>query len=337
MQTRNDYWWLFLEQLEQLYLLSLGAYDRETTSHFYGALTAISDFILGESRDFGQGVVYGYKMVPRDQNAQSFYSSGSFSYENPSVPGTDPNAENYDIKCINKEYESMPFGPPTISYGSLFSTHYANDPLGATMGHFSSGRLFDNGLETTETSVISEITPPDDLQELLLTSTTYMIIYNGVPVPITLFFSGNDASPMVRGAHAKDKLNLKTYDPSWHIKNIDNTSVFPAVPAGAIEISRTVWRIGTTMTGSAEYEYYIIDARQPYGYYGWNQFECVAILKGIYNRLIADYNMVDTVKDTWSIVFNDMQWGSAGFLGYWVAQGYTPSATMIALYNELHI
>lgn len=318
-QSRNDYWWQFIEDLEKLYILSSTIFDRNIGNNIYTMLYQMIDYIHGNS-DSGsiRGVIYGFKAIPQEQN--TLYAGGNTGYFNLQELNlygenlVNSSNINYNIRCINSEFQPTSAGILTLSPGTIYDN----------------GNIFDIGLNNNNSSSMYtpiELYPPSNLNGILITSCVYYYNEN--------FYVQNLESNAgyIIGQAQDETLTINNN----YIKRIYDTSLFPQPPVGSIDIGRIVWRIGTT-EGSIEdhiYEYYIIDTRKVYGYYGLKQIEGMMICKSIFDSISSNYDMSDVIKQYWSVVFNDMSWGAGGFITYWEDLGKTVSDTIKDLYTEL--
>ena len=67
--TKNDYLWKFVEDLEQLYLLSTSTYDRSQSGALFDALQRIADHVHGfPSSGSSNGIIYRFRAIPKEQN-----------------------------------------------------------------------------------------------------------------------------------------------------------------------------------------------------------------------------------------------------------------------------
>jgi hypothetical protein len=137
-------------------------------------------------------------------------------------------------------------------------------------------------------------------------------------------------------------MTLENINLGWYHEKIYDASIFPQI-ADVINIAKVIWRIGTTEDSPALegndhsiYEYYVIDNRSSYGYYGWKQIEGLALISRMYSAMNQTITMEDVIKAMWSYVFNEMSWGSGGFIAYWTGLGKTISSTIQDLYTELY-
>jgi hypothetical protein len=153
-----------------------------------------------------------------------------------------------------------------------------------------------------------------------------------------IFLEGPDENPTYLGEHRNIKMSMNNLYEQYYINNIYNSSVFPSVPEEAIDIARVIWRINTT-TGEEEdykYEYYIIDTRRPYGYYGWRQPDEIKLVANIEKGLQIETGLISYLEELWSFIFSMPAWGNDGFIDYWEAQGKVISDIIIELYNNLY-
>lgn len=322
MQPRDDYWWFYIDTLDQLYNLAINNYDKNIESYVYEQIVRVSDWIIGKSNVFDSGIVFGFKVIPKAQNGML---TGGYGGSGPPGGGSS-SAYNYNIKCINPEYQSMPFDQPTLSRGSLFTNYYFDTP--ATVQPFNQGKLVDNGLLTSPSESIATFTlsPPSDIEEAMMFSTVYFKYRSGGSSGYYLelnhdFLMGADSSPTYILQHRKSKLTSSNFNPKQYLRNAYSPEVFPQAPEYAIDIGRIIWRIGTTESGSDPiYEYYLIDSREAYGFYGWRQIETVGMTSDIYAAFDnIDETLSDKVKKLWEILLNEMSWGSGGFIDYWTS------------------
>ena len=79
---KNDYLWKFIQDMEQFYILANEKYDMSNDSLFYSSIKKINNFIYGYDNISLNGVIYGFKLIPEEQNK-------IWSYSLP-VPGIDP-------------------------------------------------------------------------------------------------------------------------------------------------------------------------------------------------------------------------------------------------------
>ncbi len=320
--------------MEQFYILANEKYDMSNDSLFYSSIKKINNFIYGYDNISLNGVIYGFKLIPEEQNK-------IWSYSLP-VPGIDPENRNYNIKCINIEYASMPYGKPVITNGTIISSHYRTG-IDQAFIQLENPTIFDNGLlgSIDDIPAIYSISPPANMQEILLTSSVYMTYeINEKPFLRTnnVFLKGSDANPTYIGEHKNTKITLKNLCKQFYINNIYNPNIFPEVPEEAIDIARVIWRINSTIGEEKDYkyEYYILDTRKPYGYYGWRQPDEIQLIANIERALELEFNLIEFLKELWSFIFSMSAWENEGFIDYWEAQGKTISNIILELYNELH-
>jgi hypothetical protein len=120
-----------------------------------------------------------------------------------------------------------------------------------------------------------------------------------------------------------------------------NEDFFYQTPEGCIDVAKIIWRvIDTTDADRANhsYEFYIIDNRQFYGYYGWKQVPAISIIAELNSILTSTskYDLVLLCKKLFNVVFKEMEWGSpSDFITYWEAVPKTISDTIRDLYVEL--
>jgi len=333
---KDDYWWNFIQDMENFYILITNNYDISNNSLFYSFIKRINNFIYGYDDISLNGVVYGFKLIPEEQN--KLWSSSLY------IPGEEIKNKNYNIKCINIEYSSMPYGEPVTTNGTVVSSHYrtgTNQPF----IELENPIIFDNGLlgSTSDLPISYNISPPKDLQEILLTSSVYMTyeIRNGKPsLQINnIFLKGLDENPIYLGEHRNTKLSIYNIDKKYYINNIYNSNIFPFVPNEAIDIARVIWRINTTIgeKNTHKYEYYIIDTRKPYGYYGWRQPDEIRLIASIERELQIETSLIDYLEELWSFIFYMPAWKEDGFIHYWETRGKIISETITELYNNLYI
>lgn len=332
---RNDYWWNFIQDMENFYILATNNYDISNDSLFYSSIKRINNFIYGYDNISSNGVIYGFKLIPDEQNR--IWSSSLY------MPGGEVESRNYNIKCINIEYSSMPYGEPVTTNGTVVSSHYRTGD-GQPFIELENPIIFDNGLlgSTSDLPISYSISPPLNMQEILLTSSVYMSyeISDGNPsLQINnIFLEGPDENPTYLGEHRNIKMSMNNLYEQYYINNIYNSSVFPSVPEEAIDIARVIWRINTTIGKEEDYkyEYYIIDTRRPYGYYGWRQPDEIQLVANIEKGLQIETGLISYLEELWSFIFSMPAWGNDGFIDYWEAQGKVISDIIIELYNNLY-
>jgi hypothetical protein len=324
-QSRVDYWWKWIQENEKLYNLCKENVDNNVDSNIYNYLKRIIDYIYGYDTDsYSFGITYGIKVVPYGQNI--FISSDSIVSESATKD------LNYNIECVNNEYLSSPHGQPIITYGAFA----IND------------RLYSTGESAIPIKIIN---PPNNLKNVIITAT---ISFN-----INTFLNSNNNDKIADKIENSINVEFNNYnniyicqnkenrikstdDYGIYIRNIYNSEFFKQPDTTtSIDLARIIFRINdTTDLNNHKYEYYIIDQREIYGYFGLKQIEALNIMYSINNYInFSDYNSIDYIKYIFSYMFNDMS-GSDGefspdFITFWEDQGKEISETILELYDEL--
>jgi len=331
-QDRVEYWWKFITDLENMYLLGLNRVDNINSSEYYAGIKRSMDYIYGfDNLEYDQGIVYGHEALPAGQ----YIFNGYYGAGDEDETKKDPTI-NYNTKCINLEYSSAPNGAIIINPGDIFIN---NQIVGNQSINI---QLIDN----TDAVTIIEgedfdnqfVYPPDNLFDVILTSNLY------------IDSSGNFVNKFLRGSYPSGSY-ITTYQSSiltdgyidsfGYRKNILNSNFFYQTPSNSIDVAKIVWRIKDTTDDDRRnhsYEYYIIDNRQFYGYYGWKQASAIAIIADLHKSLTesSTYDLVLVSKKMFNIVFKVMQWGiPSDFITYWEAVPKNISQIIRDLYTEL--
>jgi len=333
-QDRIEYWWKFITDLETLYLLALNKVDNVETSEFYADIKRAMDYIYGFNQlDYDQGIVYGHSPLPSAQ----YIFNGYYDAGDGDTDRTAP-AINYNTKCVNVEYSSAPNGGMLVNPGSLFfgGKIQGNMSINVQSIDNSDGLVVAEGSEESTSSQF--VYPPDDLYNAIVTSNLY------------ISSSGQFINKFLRGAYP-DGPYITTYssielteayvDTFGYRKNLLNEDFFYQTPSGGIDVAKIVWRVGDTTDsdrGNHSYEYYIIDDRKFYGYYGWKQVPAISTIAEVNSTIteVSQYDMLIVAKKMFNIVFKEMEWGiPSDFITYWEAVPKDISDTIRDLYDEL--
>lgn len=327
-QSRNDYWWNFIQNNEKLYNLCYRDLDQSVDGNIYEDINRILDYIYGyNTSDYTSGIVYGLKIVPYAQNI--LISSDS------NLSQSSTKDLNYNIICVNKEYSSFPNGQPILVKGAL--------------------SVSDKLYSVKESSLpIKIFNPPQNLKNVILTSSVYLnidtfnnylslnnTIENSINLSIVELFQEYDGNYILENNEYSFTLNS---DYSKYDRNIYNNNYFPQLDSNnIIDICKIVYRINdTTDSENMKYEYYLIDSREINGFFGFKQIDILGILLNLSNNIkFTQINSVDLIKSIFSYLFNEMS-GTGGefspdFITYWNSylSPDSVSQTIQDLYDEL--
>jgi len=269
---------------------------------------------------------------------------------------------NYNAVCINQEYKSLPNGPPIATDGSMFFGNkiYGTNFSGLSLNFWEIDNSESNLVHETviqqrfidilaiesifaeerifQQSVSTQILPPDNETDCVINSSLFFDIESKKFLHKILKGSTGE---FIR-QHQTKEMTTDNFDDKIYLRNALNSDFFPQPASSQIDVARIIWRIRQTTESNRldhVYEYFIIDMREIYGYYGWKQLEVLSFIKTIFDGILfskynIELNMVELTKEIFSIIFNNMNW-SPDFITYWENQGETISSTLQDLFDEL--
>jgi hypothetical protein len=323
-QDKVEYLWEFITEAEYFYTYSTSNFDQNVDSTFYEQFKRIADYLYGFDTDsYDSGLIFGLKVVPHSQIIKT-------------TENLDDLKVNYNVKNRNIENSSVLSGFPMVSSGMVYfncKTFDTNAGISITYPVY----IIDNSdADLVHPDVkLFFIYPPDNLKNAIATST---LVFDTSSKKILNLFKKGDSGYFTLTTDCLQFITNKT-DMTLYYNKFYDSNYFRQPDSSYIDLARIVWRIEDTTDNNRnnhKFEYYVIDNRDLFGYYGLKQTDILDTIHAIINNIeFTDYdNMVIQLETLFSFIFNDMSW-DPNFKDYWEGQGKTLSPTLLDLYNRL--